>query len=248
MDASLTPAIRLERLSVRRGHSRVVSDVSLRVPAGSWFGLIGANGSGKTSLLRAVAGRIATESGKCEIDGKDFSHSRQERAQRIDFSPTSEALPGMLTPRRLFEMLAPEWRTSLGDIYDALAIESFVERPISSFSAGMRQRVAIACAFASGRPLVILDEPFNWLDPVAVYDLRLALRAWVEAGATLVTALHDMTTLALCCDEGALLTAGRVAAELSNEQLRRGRVDIHEFEEHMVHLLRRSEDVCLDER
>jgi ABC-type multidrug transport system ATPase subunit len=102
----------------------------------------------------------------------------------------------------------------------------------------MRQRVAIALAFAGEPSLVILDEPFSWLDPVAAFDLRQALRTLVRGGLTLVTALHDLGTLATACDEGLMLADGRVALTIDRGMLEQASQDPQRFERQTIDLLR----------
>jgi ABC-2 type transport system ATP-binding protein len=236
----MNKAIEARGVCAARSGSRIVHEASLEVEQGTWFGLIGANGCGKTTLLRAISGRLDIEAGELLVRGQNLEHSRFARADAIDFSPTAESLPTLLTPRKLFALIAKDWRAGMGDIYDALAIEAFADLAIGRFSAGMRQRVAIASAFASNRDIIVLDEPFNWLDPVAAFDLRAALRAKVSAGLTLVTALHDMATLATCCDKGVLMHNGRIVSEIGPEILRAGQNDIGQFEQQMVEMLRNA--------
>ncbi len=126
----------------------------------------------------------------------------------------------------------------LGTLNDALGLGPLLDRWIGDCSAGMRQRIAIASAFAGGRTLVILDEPFNWLDPVAMFDLRQALRAMVDDGLTLVTALHDLGTLASVCDAGLMLADGKVAMTLSEDTLRSAARHPQAFERQTINLLR----------
>ena len=218
----------------------MVTGVSMAVARGSWFGLIGANGSGKTTLLRAVAGRLEISGGSCILDGAELAGDRMRRARATGFAPAVETLPGGVTAREVLGMVARggDALAALGDLRDALGIAALLDRPIGQCSAGMRQRISIACGFAAGHDFVILDEPFNWLDPVAAYDVRAALRARVDAGLTLITALHDLPTLAASCDKGVLLSAGTVALPLDREALQLGRRDIHAFEQQMIDILR----------
>jgi ABC-2 type transport system ATP-binding protein len=102
----------------------------------------------------------------------------------------------------------------------------------------MRQRAAIALAFATPCRIVILDEPFNWLDPVAAFDVRAVLARMVADGLALVTALHDLTTLCGFCDSGIVLAKGRVSLRLDTAMLRAGRHDAARFESDLVAALR----------
>lgn len=235
----MTPAVTIAGAAVERGSARVVHGVGLAVPPGSWFGLIGANGSGKTSLLRALAGRLPFAEGSCVIDGHELSADRAARAARCGFALPPERLPDALRVRDLFALAGAQPAPDhLGPVRTALGIDPLAGRWIGDCSAGMRQRVAVALAFAGGQRLVILDEPFNWLDPVAAFDLRQALRTLVDGGLTLITALHDPGTLATSCDCGLMLAGGRGALEIDAAMLAGAANDPAGFERRTIELLR----------
>jgi ABC-type multidrug transport system ATPase subunit len=241
MVAAMTADILLAASAVDRGGRRVVHAVDLTVTAGSWFGLIGANGSGKTSLLRALAGRLPFAAGSCRIGGEEMAADRAARAACLGFAPPADRLPDALRGRDILELVGgtiEEVLPRLGPVSGALGVVPLLDRWIGDCSAGMRQRIAIAAAFAGGHERVILDEPFNWLDPVATFDLRQALRQMVRDGLTLMTALHDLTTLAAACDTGLMLANGRVALTLSEDVLRAGAQDPQAFERQTIDLLR----------
>ena len=236
--------IELHELLVYRGGTRAVDRVSLTVDAGGWTGLVGANGSGKTSLLRAVAGRVDVAAGEIRVDGQDRTADRGWRARAFGFAPDAAALPQSLTGGELFSILVPDGAEAADDevlapLRRALDFDSFIDRRIGSLSAGMKQRLAVFSAFLSRPKLVILDEPFNWLDPVCAFDTRTALRSLVsDHGLTLITALHDTMTLLQHCHSGLLLSDGRVSRRLSSEDLRRGAGDYAAFERELIEALR----------
>jgi len=235
--------IECEGLSVRRGGRRVVEAIDLSITPATWFGLIGANGSGKTSLLRAIAGRLPIDSGRCTIAGSDMTAARAARARQIGFAPPVEALPASLHGGELLAMVGGSRAAALArlsPLVDALGLAALLDRWIGDCSAGMRQRLAIALGFAAGNRIVILDEPFNWLDPVAAFDLKAALRAMVGDGLTLVTALHDLATLATCCSAGAMLASGQVARRLDSATLATAASDPVRFEHETIDVLRGS--------
>lgn len=237
----MTPAIQLTGASVDRSGTRVVHDADLVVPAGSWFGLIGANGSGKTSLLRALAGRLPFAAGSCVIDGADLTENRMARAGGFGFAPPADRLPEALRIHDLLALVGGDLDAAcerLGPVRAALGVDQLLPKWVGECSAGMRQRAAIALAFAGGQPLVVLDEPFNWLDPVAAFDLRQALRTLVDGGMTLLTALHDLGTLATACDEGMMLADGRVALVIDRATLAEAAPSPQAFERRTIDLLR----------
>lgn len=129
-------------------------------------------------------------------------------------------------------------RSRLGALNAALGLAPLLDRWMGDCSAGMRQRLAIASAFAGGQSLVVLDEPFNWLDPAAIYDLRKTLRVMVDGGLTLVTALHDLGTLATACDAGSMLSDGRMALTLDGDTLTTAALDPRAFERRTINFLR----------
>jgi ABC-2 type transport system ATP-binding protein len=235
--------IEAEDLSVERSGAPVVEGIGLFVARGSWFGVIGANGSGKTSLLRALGGRLPFAGGSCRIKGEEMAADRLARARRCGFAPPVEALPDHLRGREVLELVAGRADAiggRLARLSGPLGLDALSSRWIGDCSAGMRQRIAIAAAFAGGHPIVILDEPFNWLDPVASFDLRGALREMVDDGLTLVTALHDLGTLATACDAGLMLAGGRAVLELDGDSLRAAALDPAGFERRTIDLLRAS--------
>jgi ABC-2 type transport system ATP-binding protein len=241
MVVGMNAAILLTGAAVERGGRRVVHAVDLTVTTGSWCGLIGANGSGKTSLLRALAGRLPFAGGSCQISGQEMAADRAARAACFGFSPPADKLPDALRGRDILELVGgniDDVLPRLGPLSGALGLRPLLNHWIGDCSAGMRQRIAIASAFAGGHGRVILDEPFNWLDPVATFDLRQALRQMVSGGLTLVTALHDLTTLAAACDTGLMLADGQVAITLNEEMLRAGAQNLQAFERQTIDLLR----------
>jgi|GEM_PF-747102 len=236
----LTHAVRAHGISVRHGLVLAVDHVSLDVPKSTWFGIIGANGSGKTSLLRALCGRLPCQMESCLIDGVQLGALPRDRAERLGFMVPAEALPGALTCEQVFRLIEPDrdrWRTKIGAVWDAVGLDRLLDRRIATCSAGMRQRIAIGAGLLSGRGTVVLDEPFNWLDPVAALDLRAALRMQVDSGATLITALHDMITLS-ACDSGILLGKGKVVKALSPADIVAGRTSPFAFEKNLIDELR----------
>jgi ABC-type multidrug transport system ATPase subunit len=237
----MNPAVDLAGAIVERGGQHVVQGVDLTIPRGSWFGLIGANGSGKTSLLRALAGRLPFAGGSCRVDGEELAEDRAARTSCFGFSPPVDKLPDALRGRDVLELVGgkvDEVRLRLGTLHEALGMAPLLDRWIGDCSAGMRQRIAVAAAFAGGHRHVILDEPFNWLDPVAIFDLREVLRDMVAGGLTLITALHDLGTLASACDAGLMLVGGKVALALDEDMLRAAARNPQAFERQTIDRLR----------
>lgn len=236
--------IELRDLVVLRGATRAVDGVRLTLEAGCWTGIVGANGSGKTSLLRALAGRLHVQGGAILAEEADRTHDRGWRAGNIGFSPDISALPQSLSGAETFAIVAPDWDDAsrggrIKELRAALDFDRFAAQRIGTLSAGMKQRLAIFLAFLNGPAAVVLDEPFTWLDPVCAWDTKQALGRLVEEeGLTLVTALHEMATLTGSCHSGILMSDGRVGRVLDAADLEVGRRDYAAFEAEMIRRLR----------
>lgn len=233
----------MERVCVDRGGRTVVTDLSYANDRPGWIGLVGANGSGKTTLLRALAGRLPVRSGRIALGGADLGGDRAGRAGLVGFAIDAAMLPDDLTPRELFAVSAERKQAidepALRSLRAALNIDGFIDWTCGSLSAGMRQRVALLAAFLDLPGIVILDEPFNWLDPLTAYDTKRALQELVAAqDMTLITALHDVSTLTAYCSRGILMSAGRIALALEEAELRAGLADPVGFEARVVDRLR----------
>ena len=236
-------SVEIEDLTVERGGRPVVAGFSYTNRGPAWIGLVGANGSGKTSLLRALAGRLPARAGRIMLGGADLSRERGGRARLIGFATDAAMLPGDLTPRELFAISADDRDAAddprIRELRAALNFETFIDRPCGSLSAGMGQRVALFAAFLDLPAIVLLDEPFNWLDPLTAFDTKRSLRQMVDHnGVTLITALHDVSTLTAYCDRGILMSAGKIALTLEPDDLRAGLADPVGFEARIVDRLR----------
>jgi ABC-2 type transport system ATP-binding protein len=237
--------LEVQDLQVLRGATCAVDGVSLVLEPGRWSGVIGANGSGKTSLLRAVAGRLDVQGGRIFADGEDRTDDRAWRAAHIGFAPDIAALPPSLAGTELFSIVAPDWDRAaalagLVRLREALDFDRFASHRIGTLSAGMKQRLAIFLAFLNQPRAVILDEPFNWLDPVCAYDTKTALAGLAGEGLALATALHETGTLVGFCHSGLLLREGRVGQRLDQAALDAGRRDYPAFEAEIIRSLRDS--------
>ena len=209
------------KLSVTLATKPILKALSFTTPPG-WFGILGVNGSGKTTLLKALCARWPLTAGSIVFNNKDLSRDDEGRARTFGFAPPVETLPVGLKGGEIIRLLtdlrgcdATEPRA----IHDALGVARLHDILIGKMSSGMKQRISVFCAFLGKPDLVLLDEPFNWLDPVAAYDLKSAIRAYAD-GRTVVTALHDVPTFVSHCDSGILLHDGQVLRDFGQNDLK----------------------------
>ncbi|SEJ12148.1 ABC transporter ATP-binding protein [Demequina mangrovi] len=215
--------VRVEALSVARGHREVLSDVSFAAAPGEIVGLLGPNGAGKTTLLGAIAGMLAPASGRVLLDGDDAHRlPRREAARRVALM---EQQPDRDIPLRAADIVAlgllphrgrfdrggsPRDAALAREALATVGAEELAERPWTELSGGERQRVSLARALAQRPRLLLLDEPTNHLDVRAQLD---TLRFVADLGITAIAALHDLDHAARLCTRIVLLDRGRVAAQ-----------------------------------
>lgn len=206
-----------EHLSKQFGDVRAVDDVSFEVRSGEIVGLLGPNGAGKTTTLRMLAGILAPDSGRVEIDGLDIVRAPLEAKRRLGFLSGDTRLYDKLTPRELLQYfgrlyaLPPDRLTArIATLVQELDMDSFADRPCGTLSAGQTQRANIARAFLHEPPLLILDEPTTALDVVSGQFIVEAIRRARNDGRAVLFSTHVMSEAEYLCDRILLVHRGRL--------------------------------------
>lgn len=193
----------------------VLDDVNLTLEPGTCYGLRGKNGSGKTMLMRAIAGLLFPTSGGVFVDGKKLGKDIDFPASVGLLIETPSFLPRYAGFKNL-QLLAGLRRVAGGDdIAEALrrvGLDSDDKRPYRKYSLGMQQRLGIACAIMEHPDLILLDEPINALDPSGVARVETIVREEKERGAIVVVACHDAEELDLLADEIFVMAEGRLTS------------------------------------
>lgn len=204
------------------GGTSILKDVSLDIRPGEFLGIIGPNGSGKTSLMALLAGIRKPQAGTVALDGQILSaHGRQAIARRIAFVEQQAETAERITARQAVELgrtphlgaLTPWSRTDDAIVDRALEevdMAHFAGRLWHTLSGGERQRLHIARALAQQAPILLLDEPTNHLDIGHQISLLQLVR---EQELTVVAALHDLNHAAMFCDRIAVMQGGRIVAQ-----------------------------------
>ncbi|MEU7823160.1 ABC transporter ATP-binding protein [Catellatospora sp. NPDC049133] len=235
-----TPVLEIVNLCKRFGERTAVDDVSLRVPAGSFFGLVGPNGAGKTTTLSMAVGLLRPDSGTVRVEGLDVWADAVAARSRLGVLPDGLALPERLTGRELLTYLgrlrglAP--RVAAGRADELLAILDLAGADrtlVIDYSTGMRKKIGLAAALLHGPSLLVLDEPFEAVDPVSALTIRAMLRQFIAIGGTVVLSSHVMATVEQLCDHVAIVHRGRIAAAGPLDRVRAGAT----LEERLVELV-----------
>jgi iron complex transport system ATP-binding protein len=217
-------ALALERVTVELGGRPVVDGVSFSVERGEWVTLIGPNGAGKTTLLRSVAGLIGHR-GEIRLDGDPIRRlRRRDVARRVAVVPQSPLLPGGMTVHEYVLLGRTPYVSYMGSEsrHDVAAAEAAVarldlaelaDRELGTLSGGERQRAVLARAIAQQAPLLLLDEPTSALDAGRQQEaMELIDTLRLDAGLTVVGAMHDLTLAGQYASRLILLSSGRVVA------------------------------------
>ncbi|WP_283584124.1 ABC transporter ATP-binding protein [Limosilactobacillus difficilis] len=219
--------LKIEHLVGGYGQVPVLKDVSFNVEPGELVGLIGLNGAGKSTTINHVIGLLRPYSGTISLDGLTVKANEAEYKHSIAYVPETPILYDELTLREHLELtmmaysLDPEktWPRAK-DLLQTFRLDNKLDWFPAKFSKGMKQKVMICCAFLHDPKLLIVDEPFYGLDPLAVHELlRLINRAKCHHTAVLMST-HVLDTAERYCDRFVLLTAGRVKASGTLKELR----------------------------
>jgi branched-chain amino acid transport system ATP-binding protein len=220
-DASPAPLLRLEKVRAGYAGSLVLIDLDLTVDAGEAVALLGRNGVGKTTTLRAITGTVAKTTGRIVFDGKDITAARHYEINRAGVSlvPEGRRLFPNLTLFENLRLAARPGGASLDEIFDLFPkLRPLQRSPAERLSGGERQMVAIARALMVPTKLVLLDEPFEGLAPAIVHEVMAALMQ-LRGRISMVIVEHHAESVLSFVDRAYVLVNGQVAFEGSAREL-----------------------------
>ncbi len=242
MSAAAGPgaAVELRGLVKRFGATVAVAGLDLDIPAGSFYGVVGPNGAGKTTTLSMATGLLVPDAGSVRIHGVDVWRRPAQAAPLLGVLPDGLRLFDRLTGPELISyagllrgMDAAVVAERRDDLLGALDLVGAGSTLVADYSAGMTKKVALACALVHAPRVLVLDEPFEAVDPVSATGIRAILQQFVASGGTVVMSSHVMALVERLCDHVAVIGAGRILAAGPLDAVRDGR----DLEERFVDLL-----------
>lgn len=218
----MSAQIQVSKLSKCYGPIAAAADVSFEVEAGEIFGLLGANGAGKTTVLECLVGLKEPDSGEVLVAGIDVRANPRDAHAQLGASLQGSGLPDHLTPREALWLFGSfhDRRVNVDELLAQFSLREKAGAPYGTLSVGQRQRVALALSVVNKPAVLILDEPTSGLDPQARRELHTWLRAMKRAGKTILLSTHDLDEAADLCDRVAVLRKGRLVAVGSPRELR----------------------------
>lgn len=213
----------LQQVSVGYDHLPLLQDVSFTVQGGQLTTLVGTNGCGKTTLLKAIARQLPLLGGQVQLQGKPIqSYDRKEFARTAAFMPQVRNIPeitvrGLVSHGRfpylgLSRQMTAKDKAAVQAAMEATGVARWADRDLRELSGGERQRVYLAMALAQGGDAILLDEPTTYLDASAQFELLELLRGLAGQGKAVLLVLHDLAQALQYSDRVAVLAGGKLAA------------------------------------
>jgi ABC-2 type transport system ATP-binding protein len=222
-------ALSIRGLAKRFGSKIAVDGISLDVPAGSFFGIVGPNGAGKTTTLSMATGLLRPDFGTAVVHGVDVWAQPLEAKKLMGILPDGVRLFDRLSGEQLVTyagLLRGMGRdvvaARVGELLAALDLGQDAGTLVVDYSAGMTKKIALASALIHAPKVLVLDEPFESVDPVSAANIRDILDRYVATGGTVIVSSHVMDLVQRMCDHVAVVAAGRILAAGTVEQVRAG--------------------------
>jgi ABC-2 type transport system ATP-binding protein len=209
------PPLEISSVTKRFGAKTAVSELSLTVPAGTFLGLLGRNGAGKSTLIKMIIGLMKPTSGRIRVLGHDTTEGNLDVKRRLGVMPEGTALLERLTgPQylqfvgRLYGLPDPLIEQRRAELFDVLELQAAPGAAIVDYSYGMKKKIALCAALLHGPEILLLDEPFEGIDPVSSRTIKDLLLGLNRKGTTIVLTSHALDLVERLCPVLAIIDLG----------------------------------------
>ena len=219
--------LKIENLTKTYGDKKAVDNLSLHIQPGEIYGFIGHNGAGKTTTIKACCGILQFDSGDIKIDGLSIKEKPIECKRKIAYIPDNPDLYEFMKGIKYLNFIADIFSVSKSDreerikkYADLFELTDDLAQPISAYSHGMKQKLAVISALIHKPKLMILDEPFVGLDPKAAHTVKTLMRELCNDGGAIYFSTHVLEVAEKLCDKIAIIKNGKLITSGTTEQVR----------------------------
>ncbi len=222
-----TVVVEVRGLMVRFGAVDAVRGVDLDVPAGGSLALVGRNGAGKSTTLRVLAGVVPASAGEVHVGGVDVRRDPQAAKRLTGYCPDVGGLVPRSTPWEHLQLAArlrglSDWQARAQDLLERFDLAGVADRVTAGFSHGMGRRLSVVLAAFHAPPVLLLDEPFDGVDPLGVDATLELVAAERAAGTAVLVSTHLVELAAAACEDAVVLRGGEVAGRVPAVELTGG--------------------------
>ncbi|MDN4524028.1 ABC transporter ATP-binding protein [Fictibacillus fluitans] len=220
----MTYIIETAHLTKQYGEKQVVSDVSMKVKKGEIYGFLGQNGAGKTTIMKMITNLVRPTSGEIHLFGERFTRDSVHVMSKIGSIIEYPTLYGHLTAKETLQLhcdyMGFRDDSSINESLELVGLQDAGKKRVSAFSLGMKQRLGLARAIVTKPELLLLDEPINGLDPVAIKDMRQVFKTLQKQyGMTLFISSHILGEIELIADTVGIIRNGALVEEITMSAL-----------------------------
>ncbi|MDO4816133.1 MAG: ABC transporter ATP-binding protein [Bacillota bacterium] len=219
--------LKIEKLTKKYGDVKAVDDLTLHIAPGEIYGFIGHNGAGKTTTLKSVVGILKFDEGEIYIDGVSVKEKPLECKKMLAYIPDNPDLYEFMTGIQYLNFVADVYGVGADEraerirkYADIFEITDDLAQPLSAYSHGMKQKLAIISALVHEPKLIIMDEPFVGLDPKAAHLLKGIMREMCDSGCAIFFSTHVLEVAEKLCDKVAIIKGGKLIKSGTMEEVR----------------------------
>ena len=219
--------LKIDHLTKRYGDKLAVDDLSLHIASGEIYGFIGHNGAGKTTTLKSAVGILQFDTGSITIDGIDLKDDPLSCKAKLAYIPDNPDLYDFMSGIKYLNFIAdifgvdPTERTQrIRTLADRLGLTEDLAQPISAYSHGMKQKLALIAAWIRAPKLILMDEPFVGLDPRASHLLKQMMREHCDQGGAIFFSTHVLEVAEKLCDKVAIIQQGQLIRSGTMEEVK----------------------------